>query len=185
MKPKAVHFAAAIATAAQKLIDDRYPNTERKSWNDVTPADATSAELNLVHQIMGQKPSHISDEQWRENMRSCAKAIREHVRESDLLAEALEEAHTMRRNFEEAGAYFAELTKNLAKDSSRLDWLEKHNARAQYVAEDEASVPHAVVYLPALEADEDENVAGFWREAARADSMRAAIDEAMVSGGAK
>lgn len=58
---------------------ERYPNTERRNWQNITEADATSEELHLVHMIMGERPKYITPEQWRENMRGCAKSIREHV----------------------------------------------------------------------------------------------------------
>lgn len=59
-------------------------NTERDNWKDVTPEDATDAELRLVHIIQGGKPEWMDDSRWRENMRECAKAIREHVRKGGL-----------------------------------------------------------------------------------------------------
>jgi hypothetical protein len=58
---------------------ERYPNTERRSWQNITEADATSEELHLVRMIMGERPKCITPEQWRENMRGCAKSIRGHV----------------------------------------------------------------------------------------------------------
>jgi hypothetical protein len=58
---------------------ERYPNTERRSWQNITEADATSEELHLVQMIMGERPKYITPEQWRENMRVCAKSIRGHV----------------------------------------------------------------------------------------------------------
>jgi hypothetical protein len=54
-------------------------NTERDNWIELTPEDATDAELGLVHKIMGDRPKHITPAQWRDNMRACAKSIRSHV----------------------------------------------------------------------------------------------------------
>ncbi len=73
--------ATAHPTLKEYIVThmDKYPNTERANWQNVTPDDATSCELNLVHLIMGERPKHITPEQWRENMRECAKHIREHV----------------------------------------------------------------------------------------------------------
>ena len=67
------------ALLASDFLMDRYPNTERRSWQNITEADATSEELHLVHMIMGERPEYITPDQWRENMRSCAKCIRWHV----------------------------------------------------------------------------------------------------------
>ena len=63
-------------------------NTERDNWKDLTSADATAAELRLVHLIHGQKPTWLDDHNWRLNMRECAKAIREHVQIASGLATA-------------------------------------------------------------------------------------------------
>ena len=54
-------------------------NTERDNWKEITPEDATDAELRLIHKIFGPKPSWMDDKNWRNNMRQCAKDIREHV----------------------------------------------------------------------------------------------------------
>jgi hypothetical protein len=59
-------------------------------------------------------------------------------------------------------------------DKQRLNWLEKNNARLQNEAEDEHSLPHAVVYLPTLENGEST-----WKLAARGMNFRVAIDAAM------
>jgi len=56
----------------------KYPNTDAANWRDITPEDATPEELNLVYQISGPRPKHITPEQWRDNMRACAKSIRAH-----------------------------------------------------------------------------------------------------------
>lgn len=54
-------------------------NTERDNWRDITPEDATDAELHLVYRIMGPRPHYVSPEQWRENMQAVARDIRAHV----------------------------------------------------------------------------------------------------------
>lgn len=54
-------------------------NTERDNWKDITLDDATPDELRLVHKIHGPKPDWMTDANWRDNMRACAKGIREHV----------------------------------------------------------------------------------------------------------
>ncbi len=56
-----------------------YPDQERLNWRDITEADATDAELHLVYRIAGGRPNYITREQWRENMKACAKDIRAHV----------------------------------------------------------------------------------------------------------
>jgi hypothetical protein len=61
-------------------------------------------------------------------------------------------------------------------DSQRLNWLEENNARLQNEAEDEHSLPHAVVYLPTLEDGEST-----WKLVATGDDFREAIDRAMES----
>jgi hypothetical protein len=53
--------------------------TERNNWENVTPEDATDAELRLVHKIFGPKPEWMDDANWRNNMRSCANEIRKNV----------------------------------------------------------------------------------------------------------
>jgi hypothetical protein len=58
---------------------DRYPNTERAHWGNITAEDASCEELHLIHQIMGQRPQFITPEQWRVNTRSIAMHIRRHV----------------------------------------------------------------------------------------------------------
>lgn len=55
-------------------------NTERDTWKDITPEDATESELLLVHKIFGPKPKWMTDANWRDNMRAVAKDIRQHVR---------------------------------------------------------------------------------------------------------
>lgn len=62
-------------------------------------------------------------------------------------------------------------------DTALLDWLEENNGRLQFEAEDEATPPHAVVYLPSLENGES-----CGREAGRGDDFRAAIADAMSKG---
>ncbi len=57
----------------------KWSNTERDGWRDLTPEDATGSELRLIHQISGPKPDWITPENWRDNMRACARDIREHV----------------------------------------------------------------------------------------------------------
>lgn len=64
----------------------------------------------------------------------------------------------------------------VARDTLRMNWLEEQNGRLQFEAEDEASLPYAIVYLPTLENGEST-----WREAARGDDFREAIDAAMLS----
>jgi len=54
-------------------------NTQRRGWENLTPDDATDAELNLVHLIAGQKPHWMDAGQWRLNMRAVARDIRDHV----------------------------------------------------------------------------------------------------------
>lgn len=54
-------------------------NTERDNWKDVTLGDATDEELHLVHKIFGHKPDWMDDDNWRKNMKACAKDIREYV----------------------------------------------------------------------------------------------------------
>src|SRR5690606_7657546 len=44
--------------------------------------------------------------------------------------------------------------RNEIADSARLCWLEDNNGRLQYEADDEESLPYAVVYLPTLENGE-------------------------------
>jgi hypothetical protein len=55
-------------------------NTERDNWTDITPADATDAELRLVHTIYGNKPELMSCSNWRTNMAVVAASIRAHVK---------------------------------------------------------------------------------------------------------
>ena len=59
-------------------------------------------------------------------------------------------------------------------DTQRLNWIEENNARLQNEAEDEHSLPHAVVYLPTLENGEST-----WKLSATGDDFREAIDCAM------
>ena len=54
-------------------------NTERDYWKNITIEDATEAELRLVHKIFGPKPNWMNADNWRTNLRSCARYIREHV----------------------------------------------------------------------------------------------------------
>jgi len=54
-------------------------NTERNNWDNITSADATARELELIHRIFGPKPEYVSADQWRENTAVCAQAIRAHV----------------------------------------------------------------------------------------------------------
>lgn len=61
-------------------------------------------------------------------------------------------------------------------DTQRLNWLEKQNACLRYDAEDEASLPQAVVFLPTLENGEST-----FRAAGHGDTFREAIDDAMES----
>lgn len=56
-----------------------YPDSERACWEKITKEDATDAELNLLHWIMGGKPGWMESSQWRENARACVEHIREHV----------------------------------------------------------------------------------------------------------
>jgi len=60
-------------------------NSERDNWKDITPKDATTAELHLVHLISGPKPKWMTEGNWRENMRVVAKDIREYVRHVNCL----------------------------------------------------------------------------------------------------
>lgn len=69
------------------LSNGRYPNTDAAGWREITPEDATPAELHLVYQIMGERPKWLSPEQWRDNMRACAKSIRRHRAEVPELPE--------------------------------------------------------------------------------------------------
>jgi hypothetical protein len=62
-----------------------------------------------------------------------------------------------------------------AKDVRRLDWIEENNARLQFAAEDDASLPYAVVYVPGGEGSDSG-----WTEAARGNDFREAIDAAMA-----
>ena len=55
-------------------------NNERRNWKDITPEDATDDELSLIHKICGEKPKWMTDENWRNNMKACAKDIRDHIR---------------------------------------------------------------------------------------------------------
>ena len=55
-------------------------STERFFWDNITAADATDAEIDLVHVIFGDKPAYMSAEQWRDNLRSIAQHIRYHVK---------------------------------------------------------------------------------------------------------
>lgn len=59
-------------------------------------------------------------------------------------------------------------------DSERLNWLEKQNACLRYDAEDEASLPQAVVFLPTLEEGRST-----FRVGGHGDTYREAIDDAM------
>jgi hypothetical protein len=63
---------------------------------------------------------------------------------------------------------------DLVKDRVRLNWLEEQNACLRFDAEDEASLPNAAVFLPALEEGEST-----FRTAGQGDDYREAIDDAM------
>lgn len=52
--------------------------------------DATQAELELIYRIFGPKPTCMTPEQWKENTRSIAQDIRDHVDSSDLVKELRE-----------------------------------------------------------------------------------------------
>ena len=56
-----------------------YQDQERRLWKDITQEDATDDELHVVHMIFGPRPDWMDRENWRQNMRACAKHIREHV----------------------------------------------------------------------------------------------------------
>ena len=59
-------------------------------------------------------------------------------------------------------------------DTQRLNWLEKQNACLRFDAEDEASLPQAVVFLPTLEDGQST-----FRAGGHGDTYREAIDDAM------
>ena len=61
------------------------------------------------------------------------------------------------------------------RDVERLDWLEKKNGRIQFEAEEEGSIPFAVVYLPTIENGKDA-----WHVAARGLTFRDTIDNAIA-----
>lgn len=63
---------------------------------------------------------------------------------------------------------------SLGADKNRLDWLEQQNGLLKFEAEDNASLPHAAVYLPTLRDGEST-----WRHSASGDDFREAIDLAM------
>lgn len=54
----------------------------RHGWKNITIEDATEDEMELIHKIFGPKPDWMSDENWRENMKACAKDIRDYVEKS-------------------------------------------------------------------------------------------------------
>ncbi len=64
----------------------------------------------------------------------------------------------------------------LLADKARLDWLEENNGLLKFEAEDEASLPHAAVYLPTFKDGQST-----WRHAASGDDFREAIDAAMAA----
>lgn len=67
------------ANAVQGPMELQNVNTDRRGWVNITPEDATDAELNLVYLISGCRPEWMNPKQWRINMRACAKDIRAHV----------------------------------------------------------------------------------------------------------
>ena len=60
-------------------------------------------------------------------------------------------------------------------DTQCINWLEKQNACLRYDAEDETSLPQAVVFLPILE-----NGKSTFRVAGHGDTFRKAIYDAMI-----
>lgn len=87
------------------------------------------------------------------------------------------EAQLMRQQFEEQGANAVSMAAQFgecSKDTRRLNWLEEQNACLRFDAEDDASLPQAVVFLPTLENGEST-----FRAAGHGGDFREAIDDAM------
>lgn len=61
------------------------------------------------------------------------------------------------------------------KDTDRLNWIEEQNACLRFDAEDDASLPQAVVFLPTLANGEST-----FRAAGHGDTFRQAIDAAIA-----